>query len=478
MGKLIHFKKKKTKGYAASTGYRTARSPGLGGSGRSARLRSARRRGLKGFVRRNFKLLLIAGAGVVVVVVGVVLLTGGANTPVSAQPADAVGAADDGGGEHDVYDYSGYSADELAGLEGTDEGLFVAEEHMADALAQEGIRIGVSVGNLGSGEDEAVINRLEEVWNAAKETREVLEVYYYNAGGNANQQLQDVRSLINNEVDVIVVAFMDAQGYDMVTMMAVKENIPVVAYDAPSGSGFAFNVVPDQEAWGGVYGRFMAQRLTMGNVARILGNKESERGAARNGAIGTALAANAQITALEPSYAGGSAKTAKEAVAKYLSDNTEVAGVIVEEGMAEGVLDAFIEARKLPKVMCGDTTVGFIKKWYALKNGGVDVTPAAQNNATPPPAEMFAAQPGEFVVCAQPSPTGGAAVAFKVAVEMAKGRKLKTPGQTYRFTVQTQITDANLAMHYAKVKDMDNAYTVGEYITDTLLDSLLLPAAE
>lgn len=459
-----------------ATGYRTSR---VSSSTRMTRSpgRTRRRRSVLGFLRRNLKLVSIAGGVVVVAVLCIVLFAGGADTVATAQPTEVVDSVvtDD----IEDYDYSNYDPDVLAGLTGSDENMFSSEEDMEELLfEQEGIRIGVTVGNLPSGEEEAVINRLEEVWNAAKSSKEIYNVYYYNAYNNPNQQLQDFRSLVNNEVDVIIVAFTDVDSFNMLTLMAGREGIPVVAYDAPVGSGYAVNVVPDQDDWGRVYGQFMAQKLGSGSVLSVLGDQENTRVAARSAAINTALGENTQLSQLDPVYAGGNAQTAKSAVAALLEGDKTIDGVIVEEGMGQGVLEAFIDARKLPKVMCGDATAGFIKKWYTLKNGGVDITPKAVKNEPEPTPEFFAAQLGEFVVCVQPSPTGGAAAAFEIAVELAKGRKLKNEGQTVTFAVKTLITDTNLATYYEQIKEREDEATVNEYLTDAILDSLLHPLEE
>jgi len=484
MGKLINFKKRKRKTAVSSPGYRSVRlseSPGASRTGasrtrrKSAGLGRSRRYGrLVGFMRRNIKILAIGGIVLVVAVLCLVLFLGGTNTVTSTQPTETVAAAEPD--ELPLGELSESDDPYASGDFDIDFSEFLTdEEREQQLLAQEGIRIGVTVGSLRPGEDETVINRLEEVWSAAKQQKEIYDVFYYNAYGKPNQQLQDIRSLINKEVDVIIAAFMDRESFEMVTVMAEKEGIPVVAYDAPVDRGYAINVVPDQDSWGSVYGQFMTQKLSAGNVMKIFDSADNQRSAARLSALDRALLPATQLAAMETVFAGLNTKTAKDAVENKLAVGTAIDGVIAEEGMAEAVLDAFIEARKLPKVMCGDLTVGFIKKWYLLKNGGIDVTPkAAAGEPTPAPV-LFAAQPGEFVVCAQPSPTGGAALAFEIAVEMAKGRALITPGQTYRFTVKTLVTDADMATYYAKYKDYDDSYAVTESIADAILNSLLRP---
>ena len=144
--------------------------------------------------------------------------------------------------------------------------------------------------------------------------------------------------------------------------------------------------------------------------------------------------------------------------------------------MAEGVLDAYIEAGTLPKVMCGDVTAGFIKQWYALKNGGLSVAPETDNKKdddepalTP---VLLKSQPGELVVCAQPSTTGVGAAAFEFALKLAEGRKLKQEGTTFEYQVNTLITDETLNTYYEQIKDEEDDYSIRDFIVTSQIDQL------
>ncbi len=481
MGKLIQMKTRRSGSARRSQSRRSA-----------ARTYGSRRvsRGgaILALLKRNYKLVAIAAGVLAVVAVGLVLLLGdGAKTETAAQQPTALPTLTPPPDE-ESYDYSDVDAGTLAGLAGTDESLFSDDQEMAEAVfEEEGIRIGVTVGSITSSEQELILNRLEQASSAAEADKTIFKAYYCNANGSTNQQLQDLRSLIKNEVDVIVVGFTDAQSFKMIAMMAQNEGIPVVAFDAPTDSGFAVNVVADQTAWGDIYGKFTATNLAEGTVVQMFGKPDDAADAQRAAAIGTALAANTGLTTAAPLYGEWDKKKAKELMTEYLKHgNTDA--IITEEGMAEGILDAFVEKGVLPKVMCGDATAGFIKKWYALKNGGIDVTPPPKDDGkkknddeTPEPTPtpiMLKAQPGELIVCAQPAPSGVGAAAFDIAVEIAKGRTLIAQGQTIKYMVSTVITEANLAEYYELVKDQSDTYVVSDRLTDDVLNSLLNPLEE
>lgn len=456
---------------------------------RTAPGRKSRARGFKRFLRRYYKPAAIAGGVLVAggLCLALWLWLGGGNTAPAAQQTGTPAASAPEAAADETYDYSEVDADTLAGLAGTDESLFSDDTEMAEALLEEeGIRIGVTVGGISSPEQESILNRLEQAANAAEQEQTIYKTYYCNANGSRNQQLQDVRSLIKNGADVIVVGFTDAESFNMITMMAKNEGIPVVAFDAPAGGGFAVNVVSDHGAWGSVYGAFVADNLDEGDVAQVYGKADDAADAQRATAIAGALSADPGLTPRDALYANWDGKKAGEMFAELVEKGVPDA-VITEEGMAEAILDVCVEKGKLPKVMCGDVTAGFIKKWYALKNGGIDVTPPAKDDGkkkkgdepepTPTPV-MFAAQPGEFIVCAQPAPSGVGAAAFGIAVEMAKGRTLKSEGRTFEYTVATLITDGNLAQYYELVREQSDSYAVSDVVSDAVLDTLLNPPGE
>ncbi|MBT7122496.1 MAG: substrate-binding domain-containing protein, partial [Clostridia bacterium] len=354
------------------------------------------------------------------------------------------------------------------------------DDEMEDAMfAAQGIRIGVTIGDLNSDTDKMLLGRLEQASNAAEESKLVYEVYYYNAQGDPNQQLQDVRSLIKNEVDAIIVGGTTKESFDMVVALANDAGIPVVAYNAPPGaSGYVINIVADQSDWGSVYGDFMADNLDSGRIVQVLGSEDNELDIERASAINAALATNENISTKDTLYEKWDNDDAYDAMVEYLDEEGYVPGVITEEGMAQGVLDAFIEIERLPIVMCGDVSAGFIKTWYALKTIGIDITPEPEDDDEEVATVIFKSKVGEMIVCAQPAPVSIGAVAFEIAFKLAEGRTLKVSGATYVYTVETVITDSNLPKYYAMVRDEKDDVLVRDIVSQETIENLLNPPEE
>ena len=137
----------------------------------------------------------------------------------------------------------------------------------AALLEAEGVRVGVTVKDLPTEVDQALLNRMEALSNEAESARRIYRAYYRNAGGSGMQQIQDVHSLINEDVDIIIIGATDAVSFEKVCFMAAEADIPVVAYDAPVTEGYVVNVVTDQQAWGAVYGRFRCPAARRGQRA-------------------------------------------------------------------------------------------------------------------------------------------------------------------------------------------------------------------
>jgi ribose transport system substrate-binding protein len=449
------------------------------GYGRSG---SFRRRGFRAFLRRNVKTVFLAAVLIAAGAVCLFLFTGkgedaaalsGAEAspsgPATQTPVPTVNLdfdIDEFSGE---YDYEGVDESVLAGLAGTDDSLFTDD----DIFVADGIKVGITIGEVKTDNDKLLLSKLGETTGDAVNKRQVYEVYCYDAGGSLSQQLQDMNCLIKNEVDVIVVGSTDAEGFRMVTSMAAKESIPVVAYDAPLDTGYVVNVVSDQASWGDRIGQFMSQNLESGNIVLVFGDEADGVDIGRKSAIEGKLSNSAlNITA---AYAAWDNDKAKETVSAMLED-TNIDGIITEDGMAQGVLDAFVEAGKLPAVMCGDVSAGFIKDWYALRHGGILIPQEAKSKRhTPPPPKIFPAEGTEFVFCAQPSPARASSIAFEAALKIAEGRTLKQEGAVYSYSAAVFITDNNLSDYYKMVRDMPDSYMLGDPIDTLAAESLFEP---
>ena len=214
-------------------------------------------------------------------------------------------------------------------------------------------------------------------------------------------------------------------------------------------------------------------------MLQVLGSAEDADDQLRAQGIADGLSANPNLVLLDTVYASWDEDDACDAIKTLLEDGAKIDAVITEEGMAEGILDAFIEAGSFPEVMCGDVTAGFIKEWYALKHDGYPVEVEKKHRSDPEPKPMMLIAPfSKLNVCAQPAPYNAGAVAFEIAVRIAEGRTLKEEGVTFTYSIQTLINGANFSQYYEMVKDYSDSAVVNDVVTDAMLEDLFELAAE
>ena len=143
---------------------------------------------------------------------------------------------------------------------------------------------------------------------------------------------------------------------------------------------------------------------------------------------------------------------AKEVATQIIGSGQRIDAVITQDGEAYGVLSAFEDANKLPKVMFGDPGTAFFKEWKKLRDRGAD-----------------------FKAVAQPNPPGIGGTAFRMAVQLYNGKQFK-PGilknNTYFYKVGMLITDKNFDEGWQLLKDKPDDYLLSEIMPQDKVNAL------
>jgi ribose transport system substrate-binding protein len=143
---------------------------------------------------------------------------------------------------------------------------------------------------------------------------------------------------------------------------------------------------------------------------------------------------------------------AKEVAAQIVASGQQIDGVITQDGMAYGVLSAFLDAGKVPKVMFGDPGTAFFKEWKKLREAGAD-----------------------FKACTQPNPPGIGGTAFRIALQLYNGKKFKPgvlQGNTFFYKVGMFITDENFDEGWELLKDKPDDYLLSEIMSEEAVAEL------
>ena len=462
---------KKTTGYGASGAKAPARRPVAGAAKRTGYKRPTAQSGIALWFK-VVRALFIRYTGLFIagfIVLGLLLLTGAFFLFFWEDGKPTFAKADEEAApmltEADDPYATTYTEEELAGLDGSS--LDLTSDEYADIIEDERVFIGVTIGEP-SAYEAILIQKLEEAINEEYNNGTVGDCIPYNSNGDINQQIQDVRSLVNKEARAIIVCATEKDEYEIITDMAANAGIAVVAVNAPVDYGYDINIVTDDTDFGYANAIFMGNNLGKGNVVQFVDTREEAGNKQRLGAFNEKIAEFSNVNVLA-TVDLGSGKSISGAYDDVKEEGT-IEGIYTENGYALDVLNECIEREALPKVFIGDATAGFIKQWYELMTNGIEIDKKVDPEDRHSETYKQLVEGSGMQVFVRPTPYGTAATAVKFAIRLAEGKKLKTDmlteNKTYYYTGSTAIIDSVLPYYYDLIKDKDDDFVINDWPTD------------
>ncbi len=308
--------------------------------------------------------------------------------------------------------------------------------------------VGISTGSSGTSWRTIMINALETVGKEYKAAGKIKDYKLVNnvTNGDATEQANILRDFISQGVDIILVNPNSPDALNGVIKEAQDEGILVVSYDATVTAPDVLNVTLDHYAWEYKNVEWIASTLKSGNMIQIYGLEGHPANNDRIRATYDVLKKYPNIKLIADTTGYWDQTKAKEVATQIIGGGQRIDGVITQDGEAYGVLSAFLDANKLPKVMFGDPGTAFFKEWKKLRDKKAD-----------------------FKACTQPNPPGIGGTAFRMALQMFNGKKWK-PGVlkdgTYFYKVGMFITDANWDQGWALLKDKPDDYLLSEIMPE------------
>jgi ribose transport system substrate-binding protein len=318
--------------------------------------------------------------------------------------------------------------------------------------AQEKFLIGFSNGYIGNGWRTQMIDSVEDLAAFYKGQGIVEDVIIQNAGLDVNNQIAQIRNMINAGVDCLLIDPNSETALNPVIEEAVAQGILVIALDQPVTSESAINVVIDQVEWGANLAQWLCDELGgEGDIVIVEGLAGHPANVNRMRGMEEVLAANPGINVLTKVNGNWDQASSQQVMSDLLASYPEIDGVLTQDGMALGVVNAFEAAGKEVPVVTGELMMGFVKKWNELKEAG------------------------EFTTYGQNNPPGIGATALGIAVRLLQGKELQDgvlDGNTYYYPVKDHVKNDNFGEYYEKYKDEPDAYFIDEWLTEEELDAL------
>jgi ribose transport system substrate-binding protein len=270
------------------------------------------------------------------------------------------------------------------------------------------------------------------------------------AGADVNQQIQDIRNMIQQGVSVITTDPNSATSLNGVINEAKRAHIPVVSFDQKVTDPYAVNVAVNHYVWGTVYAEWVARALNgKGKVVILDGVPGNPAAEARRKAAFDTFKKYPGIDIVWSGYGYWDDAKAEAVMATVIAAQPVIDGAFVEDSMGLGVLRAFQNAHRPIPAMTGEAQKAFLMAW---KKEGSHMRAFAQAN-----------------------PPWISRTALGVAVRLAEGRKLKPlPHNTYYYPIHLRVTEANLDQVLDQMKDEPDSWFLEEWLSEKQLDDLFV----
>ena len=288
------------------------------------------------------------------------------------------------------------------------------------------IVIGVSNGYVGNNWRNQMLEDLLASFEEYKEQGLVDELVVKNAGLGVEDQIAQIRSLIAMDVNLLMIDPNDEDELNGVIEEAHRKGITVIAFDQPVSSPYAINVVIDQQMWGEKLAEWLCEKLNgEGKIVLINGLEGHPANENRLIGIRRVLKKYPGIRVIAEKNANWDQIDAQKVMTELIHEHPSIDGVLTQDGMAQGIVKAYIETGlELPPIT-GETFVGFLRVWKELKD--------TQG----------------FETFAMNNPPGISATALGIAVRLCDGRRLKPlENNTYYYPVRDILTNDNFEEYY------------------------------
>ena len=302
--------------------------------------------------------------------------------------------------------------------------------------------IGVSNGFTGSEWRTQMIDNLETAVDEYAEAGIEIELIIESDDVDEAGQIEQIRNLVNQGVDAIIVNPNSPDALNAAFDEAAAEGVEIFAVDQAVTSPSVTNVVIDQNEWAKISAEWLAEQVGEGGrvvgVNGIAGHPANE--ARWSGATEVLEGAGVEIvTQANANWSQAEGQTVTQELLSQHGDDID--GIWAQDGVAEGVLRALIDADRLDLITTGEARVGYMKLW---QEQGIETIGVV-------------------------NPPGVAVTALRVALEVLQGGTIAednlTDGNTLLLPLPDSVTNDELDEWLADVEGQPDGYSV-----DVILD--------
>ncbi|QMV43312.1 ABC transporter substrate-binding protein [Cohnella cholangitidis] len=312
------------------------------------------------------------------------------------------------------------------------------------------IVVGVSNGYIGNGWRTQMTEAIEQLAEDYKQKGWIEKIIVQHAGVDVNNQIAQIRNMINAKVDLLLIDPNSETALNPVIEEAVKKGITVITFDQPVTTPKSINVVIDQQEFGRNLAEWFVNELDgKGDIVIVSGLAGSSANVNRLIGMKEVLAKHPDIKVLTEVNGNWDEANAQQVTSNLIASYPKIDGVLTQDGMALGVVNAFQAANKKLPVITGENNVAFLKKWKELKDSE------------------------GFSTYGQNNPPGIGATALGIGVRMLQGKKSNLPmkDNTFYYPISTHIKNDTLEAELNKVADKPDTFTLDEWLSEEQLNA-------
>lgn len=315
--------------------------------------------------------------------------------------------------------------------------------------------VGISTGSSGTQWRDEMIASLKKVGNEYEKSGKIKSFRIVNNvnNGDATEQANIIRNFISEGVNIILLDPNSSAALNGVIREAESQGILVVPFDATVRAPGTLQVTVDQYAWEHKWVSWLCRHLKKGNAIEIYGLPGHPANKRRVKAAQDVLKKFPNIHLIAKTSGYWDETKAKEAASQIIASGKRIDGVLTQDAMAYGVLQAFLDSGSLPKVMFADPSTQSFREWKELHNEGKHVKFVSESN-----------------------PPGIGGTAFRIAVNVYEGRQFKDHvlenGDTYYYRDTTLYTQKNFEKGWGKLKGKPEGYLLNHIMTPKEVSAL------
>ncbi len=277
------------------------------------------------------------------------------------------------------------------------------------------------------------------------------------AGTDTNAQIAQIRNMVNDGIDVLLINPISADGLNEVAEEAVAKGVTVVAFDQAISAEGVYNVTIDHYKWGFQFADWLANAIGKeGEVAYIEGMPGNPANDDRVKGWKDALAQYPDVKIVGTAVGNWDNPGGQKAASQLIATNPNLKGILSMDGMAVGIFNALKSAKKIDSIIStGETQVAGLKEWKAIR-------------------EDYP----EFKSFGIVNPPGIAATALGFAVRIAQGKEFQgefVNGNTYLYDVSVKVDENNFDEFYTQYVETEgrpDSYYPDEWMDEEELDAL------